>query len=170
MRRVTVHVGDTERDAGKRYQITEKDVYSTERLALRALMLAVKAGADIPENIQGAGVAGIAYLGIQSLLGSMRYEELEPILAEMMDCVVMMPDKDHQQVTRPLAEGDIEDIETLFAIRRKIIELHFNFSKAGGESKTTQTSPSPAQERSGSSRTRTFHRSPGPPSRQGKPR
>lgn len=153
------------RDKGKRYTLTEMPVYQSEKMAIRAMMLAIKAGVDIPDDVKGKGIAGLALMGLQALMRGLDFRDLDPLLDEMLPCITFNPDPRNPQVERALVDGDIEEIHTLLAIRGRLIDMHWGFSEAGDPS-TMPGSASPADARR--SHTRTFRRSPGQRSRPAK--
>jgi hypothetical protein len=61
------------------------------------------------------------------MLGNIRWEQAEPLLNEMMQCVMR---KESATVIRPLVEEDIDEITTLLMLRREVLELHLGFSLA----------------------------------------
>lgn len=135
------------RDKGKVFVLTELPAWAGADWALRALRLAQRAKVDIPGGLN-AGMAGVAALGILTVLQSADdFEQLRPLLKEMMDCVVVMTDP-KTQFTRPLVEDgisdDIEEIGTYFLLRKEWLDLHLDFSIADALSKLTSATTSSA--------------------------
>lgn len=119
------------RDKGRVYRITEMPASVAERWAIRALTAASRTNLDIG-NVLGLGMQGIAIVGVTALLSS-RFEELEPLLDEMMACIKPhMIDGQVIKVDRPLDESDIEEVSTRLRLRREVLELHVGFSIADG--------------------------------------
>ena len=56
----TVLIEDAGRDQGKTFLIREMSAHRAERWATRALMALAKAGVQVPDDLAGAGLAGIA--------------------------------------------------------------------------------------------------------------
>lgn len=130
MRKTEIFVATSERDKGKRFVITEMPALKAERWALRALLALTHAGAELPEDTQ-PGFAALAVAGFQAMR-KLKFEELQPLLDEMMGCVSIIPDPKNIELTRPLVanemEGDdIEDVVTIWEIRDKIFRLHADF-------------------------------------------
>jgi len=115
------------RDAGKVFLLTELPASQAERWATRALMAMARSGVDIPENLENAGIAGLATLGVRAL-AAMPYDEAEVLLAAMMACVQVIPDPSRPAVVRALIEDDIEEVGTRMLLRGEVIELHTGFS------------------------------------------
>ena len=148
-------VPDEGRDKGKVFHLTEMSPVRSEKWALRALRAAAKGGANIGEDILTMGVQGVVVTGITSLF-SADFEDIEPLLDEMMACITFKPDPRNPQITRPLIEDDIEEVQTLLKLRMEVLKLHTDFfgsanplTSAPGSSPPPQGSPnmstSPAQ-------------------------
>jgi hypothetical protein len=147
-----VVITDEGRDHGKTFHIREMSAIRGEKWAMRALMLVASNNADIGE-IEGMGMQGIAALGIQGIM-KVQFVEAEPLLDEMMQCITFKPDPDRPAVERPVREEDIEEVATLFYLRRRVVELHVGFSMGGAPSQSTSETRDPP---SPSSNTRTSH-------------
>lgn len=152
MRKVlTVTIDAEGRDQGKQFLLTELPASRAERWAIRAFMLLGKAGADIPDDVQSMGMAGIAQVGFQALVRC-DYDDLAPLFDEMFACVQFIPDPRHPGVTRALIEDDIEEVTTRLRLRKEVFELHVGFFGAAGAS----TSASSSTPEGGSNATQTF--------------
>lgn len=135
MRKSTdVAIADEGRDKGKVYRITEMPARKAEKWAMRALLALAKSGADIPDHTDG--MAGLAQVGFRSLLTA-SFDEIEPLLDEMLTCIVIAPNLGQPHYTRALIEDDIEEISTLLRLRMEVFDLHTGFSTAGALSKLT---------------------------------
>ena len=117
------------RDKGKMFQITEMPASKAEKWAIRTMLALGKSGVDIPDDLGAQGMAGIASLGIRALT-SLNYDDAEPLLAEMFDCVKCVPDPTRPEVTRALIEDDIEEVATRLLLRKDILSLHIDFFTA----------------------------------------
>lgn len=115
------------RDNGRAFFIREMPAAQAESWAIRAFLAMGRAGIDIPEDISQAGLAGVARMGFKALFG-LAYDDAEPLLAEMMSCVQIIPDPKSPQVRRSLVEDDIEEVKTRLFLRAKVFELHTGFS------------------------------------------
>lgn len=132
MRRTAVVTISAEgRDKGKRFKLTELPAKQAEKWATRAFLALSRGGIDIPEDIAESGLAGIALFGTK-IFGSMRYEDAEPLLDEMMGCVEVMPDPGNPNTVTPLFDSSIEEIATLLKLRTEVIKLHVDFSQLAG--------------------------------------
>jgi len=123
---ITITIEDSGRDQGKVYFIKEMAASQAEKWAARAFLALAKSGVDIPDDIENAGLAGIAALGIKALSG-MTFAEAEPLLDEMIFCVSIIPDPVRPSVTRKLIEDDIEEIKTRLKLRAEVFKIHFDF-------------------------------------------
>ena len=122
-------IEDDGRDNGKMFVITEMPPSKSEKWAMRAILALMEAGIDLPEGFESMGMAGLAEVGIKSL-SHLRWEVVEPLMDEMWSCVAIIPDPSKPQIVRPLIESDIEEVLTRIKIRKEILGLHMDFSKA----------------------------------------
>lgn len=130
------------RDEGKTFFIREMDADQAEDWGMRALLALTRAGAEIPDDMVGAGMAGIASMGLQALSG-LRYEDVKPLFDQMFECVRFCPDLRQRETLRDLVPGDIEEVATRLELRREIYELHVNFSQPGVHSTSQPETPFP---------------------------
>lgn len=122
-------VRDEGRDHGKLFHLTEMSASRAESWATRVLLALLASNPNIPENFEELGMSGLAELGMRSL-GSLRWEVAEPLLAEMLECVQIIPDSSKPHVVRPLIEDDIEEVLTRFKLRMEVWGLHMDFLRA----------------------------------------
>lgn len=157
---LTVRIdADGKRDAGKAFLLTEMPAMQVERWAIRALLALSKSEVSIPPDIARSGLAGIASLGLRAI-SRIPFHEAEPLLAEMMGCVQIIPDPSRTHVVRPLIDDDIEELATMGRLRMEVFTLHTGFSPPAGllasakeammsaGSSNTPTSPSRSARRS----------------------
>jgi hypothetical protein len=114
------------RDKGKIFVLTEMSADKAERWATRLLFALINNGAEFPENIISMGMAGIAAIGIKSL-GKLPFEQAEPLLEEMFECVRIQPNVKDPNLTRILIEDDIEEVATRIYLRKELFKLHIDF-------------------------------------------
>lgn len=122
-------VTDKGRDLGKVFVLTELPAAQAEAWAMRAILALTAEGVDIPEGFEHMGMAGLIELGIKSL-SKLRWETAGPLLAEMWQCVQIMPDPTRPHIVRELIDSDIEEIATRVKLRREIFALHGDFLNA----------------------------------------
>ena len=122
---ITIESNADNRDAGKRFKITEMNAIDAEAWGVRALGAMMRAGIDIPDDTWRLGMAGFAGYGLKALLAA-PYPEMKPLLDEMMNCVQIV----ETAVTRALQKEDIEEISTLTKLRDEVIKIHLGFSIA----------------------------------------
>ena len=139
------------RDKGKIFLLTEMAVVPAEKWATRVFLALIESGVDIPDHIVAAGMEGLAseegvgaiLRGILGGAGKMRWNSVEPLLDEMLECVRVIPEPvanpDFSRALNLQAE-DIEEVKTLFTLRKEILSLHTGFSFAAKPS----TSKAPA--------------------------
>jgi hypothetical protein len=119
------------RDKGKQFLLTEKPAMRAEKWALRAILVLSHAGADLPEGASSGGMAAFAHEGLKAL-NRLKFDEAEPLLDEMWECVQVIPDPKNPQIVRPLmlhgVEGDdIEEVTTILLLRERVFNLHTAF-------------------------------------------
>lgn len=122
-------VQDQGRDNGKVFVLTELPASKAESWAMRAILALMAGGVELPEGFDRLGMAGMAEVGIKALSG-LKWEVAEPLLAEMWQCVQIMPDPSKPHVVRNLIEEDIEEIATRIKLRAEVWKLHTGFLKA----------------------------------------
>jgi len=125
-KQITYTVTDEGRDKGKTYQLTEMPAAHAEKFAVRLLLAAGRSGADIPPGIENDGIAGLKKILLVSLL-KLDPMDAEPLLDEMMRCVSFIPSASQPNIIRGISDGDIEEVATLFKLRREIFRLHAGF-------------------------------------------
>lgn len=135
----TVTIDADGRDKGKSFLIVEKSAWETEKWAARALFALSRSGAEVPDETLRAGALGILAAGLEAFK-RMPFEDAEPLLDEMMDCVHFVPDASAKDplsglpATRALMpadqfnDGDIAEVATLLKLRAEVLELHLGFS------------------------------------------
>lgn len=129
-------VEDENRDKGKTFLLTELSAEDAEDWGLRALLALSSAGAEVPDDFEDAGMAGLAAMGVDALRG-LKYEVVQPLWRQMFSCVQICPDpKRPDTVARGLVPDDIEEISTRLLLRKEIVELHINFSRLASLSKS----------------------------------
>lgn len=139
-RRTKVYQVDTEgRDKGKRFLITEMPASQAESWAYRVILALMSTNAEMPENFEQTGMAGLAQLGLRGMAG-LPWSVADPLLKEMFQCVEILPDVKQPMFSRPLepaggdGDYDIEEIATRIALRGEIFKLHVDFSTAAVQS------------------------------------
>jgi hypothetical protein len=132
----TITIAAEGRDLGKTFQITEMSASATEEWAIRAFLALANTGVEIPEDLSGAGFAGIATMGV-SALGKIPFEAAKPLLDQLLTCVRAIPDPTKPQIIRNLYDGDIEEAQTFLKLRAETWKLHTDFLFGGGPSAST---------------------------------
>lgn len=135
-----VTIDDDGRDRGKVFVLTELPASRAEAWAYRALLALIAGGVEVPDGFEKMGMAGMAEIGIRAL-SSLKWDVAEPLLAEMWECVRIMPDASKPQLIRNLIEEDIEEISTRIKLRAEVWALHADFLKAVAPSLIASTKP-----------------------------
>lgn len=126
------------RDKGKVFLVTEMSSERGESWAMRVLLALMGNNVEMPENFEELGMAGLAELGMRALSG-LKWDTLNPLLSEMMECVQAIPDPKKTHVARALVESDIEEIATRLTLRVEVWKLHMDFLGAVAPSLSGKT-------------------------------
>ena len=131
-----------QRDNGKTFILTEMPADQGERWANRVIFAIGAAGIDLPEAVPASGMAGLASVGIQSLL-KVPYTIAEPLLDEMFQQVQFQlnPRAPMQNIFSG-DESQIEEVPTRWKLRLALWKLHTGLGPKGD----TTTSVSPPSE------------------------
>jgi hypothetical protein len=131
-------ITDEGRDKGKMFKITEAPAVQADRWGIRAMLALNKNGVAIPDEIMRMGLIGIIAVGIHKLRG-VAWEDLEPLLDDMMGCVMFVPTPAQPNIIRKIMGEDIEEVATLAILRKEVLQLHVGFTPPADQS-TSQTS------------------------------
>ncbi len=122
---ITIESG---RDAGKTFRITEMPILQADKWAQRALFAIARAGVDTSSINMNGGMLEMARLALD-VVGKIDPEVGGDLLDELLSCVQIIPTGG---VPRSLVmDSDIEDIKTLFVLRKEVLALHIDFLKSG---------------------------------------
>lgn len=129
----TVVIKEEGRDRYKCYFLTEMPASRAEKWACRVLSALARSVVTIPPEVSallGGGWAALSMVGVKVLAG-MSFDEMEPLLDEMMGCVKIIRDPQHPTVMQDLIEtpdmSDIEEVATRIRLRVEIFKLHSGF-------------------------------------------
>lgn len=135
-----IKIETANRDQGKRFRITEMPARQLERWATRAICALLNSGAELPEGIEAedlqgtVGMAKIVSLGIKAF-AQVKYELAEPLYGELLSCCEYLG-TGAESISRPLSDDNadevIEEMSTLFTLRKEAFNLHFSFFETGG--------------------------------------
>lgn len=141
----------TDRDNQLTFKIREMPATRLESWIVRAGLLLVSTGIlkglsgspDAGEVMNAAGRA-IAEEGLPAL-GRIDYEKAAPLLDELLACCFRVDAGIEQRMTPDVADGIIEDVRTLFRLRKEALALNLGFFAPAGASGSADTAePSPA--------------------------
>ena len=122
-------VEDKGRDFGKVFLLTEMSARQGEEWAMKVLLALMASNVNLPDGFENLGMAALAQMGLKALTG-IKWETLEPLLAEMMENIQIIPDAAKTNVHRPLVEDDIEEIITRVKLRAEFWNLNMGFLAA----------------------------------------
>lgn len=122
---ITIESG---RDVGKSFRITEMPILQADKWAQRALFAIARAGVDTSSINMNGGMLEMARLALD-VVGKIDPEVGGDLLDELLSCVQIIPTGG---IPRSLVmDSDIEDIKTLFVLRKEVLALHIDFLKNG---------------------------------------
>ncbi len=118
------------RDEGKIFQITEWSAARADKWITEVTFAFNKGGGSIPLDLRGMGWEGVAVLGINTFLrGTISAGEMVPLLDELFECVKIVRDPAHPDVSGPIvSDDDIEEVATRWWLRSEVVRVHINFS------------------------------------------
>ena len=122
-------VTDKGRDEGKTFLLTEMSARQGEEWAMKVLLALMASNVNLPEGFENLGMAALAQMGLKALTG-LKWEVLEPLLAEMFENIEIIPDAAKTHVHRSLIEDDIEEILTRVKLRAEVWNLNMGFLAA----------------------------------------
>ncbi|MBO1326048.1 hypothetical protein K2X14_10220 [Acetobacter sp. TBRC 12305] len=128
IREVTVTVGQDGADYGKRFVITRMPAIQADRWGRHCLQAAIAGGGDIPGLAEGAGLAGVAAVGL-GIFGAMEPARMDALIDELMRCISVQPDPANPALRRALHDSDIEEIPTVGWLQKEAFALHVDFFK-----------------------------------------
>lgn len=141
-KQIDVRISTDGRDKDKVFFLTEMPALQAEKWAMRALMAVARSGIDIGQVANG-GMQALAVIGIQAVM-KLDFGDAEPLLDEMLTCIQIKPNPQNPGIVRPLMPDDIEEVSTLFELRKEVLDLHMGFSQNAGLSKQTSGNEVPA--------------------------
>lgn len=134
-REIDVTVAADGRDRGKVFHIREMAAEPAEEWATRLLLALTRSGIAVPEDMLRGGMASVAAIqqfALNTLLngvGALDYDEIKPLLQQIMDCVQIK----EKAATRDLTPDDIEEVATRLFLRGEVFKLHTNFSMSAAK-------------------------------------
>lgn len=127
---------DSGRDAGKTFLITEMPLLQADRWAQQALFALARSGIETQQFDEDEGMLGMAKVALNAI------SYIDPLVGnelmnELLTCVQIVPSGG---VARDLIfdddSGDIEDVKTLFMLRKEALLIHLDFLTAGSSPDT----------------------------------
>ena len=116
------------RDEGKKFLITEMSLLKADKWAQRALFALASGGVDAGTLDLSGGMLEMAKFAF-SAIGNMDPLIGGDLLDELLECVKVIPSGGH---SRDLdIELDIQDLKTLWLLRKDALSIHIDFLKQG---------------------------------------
>ena len=134
---VTVTIEAEGRDKGRVYILHEMPARQSEWWGLRFLTALCNSNVEMPQELIGAGLAGIAALGVRFVLGTLGKPEMKELHDEMFEsCISYLPDpsRPHEKAFMrgkdgqvPMIDDDVEEQQTLRHLREELLKMHLDF-------------------------------------------
>ena len=120
------------RDKGKTFKVREMPASRLEKWSARAL-LALFAGnvpVDVARQATGSNAVALAS-SLVAGLGTLRWEDVEPLYDELLTCVFRVPDPARPdtviQLNAANLDAHVQDLSTLLRLRVAVLEVCFDF-------------------------------------------
>lgn len=136
LKQKTITIQDGE-DKGKQFLLTRMSAFKAEKWAMRAFLAMARNGVEVPDEVENMGFAALATMGVQAI-ASLRWEDAEPLLDDMQECIQIIPDPKTPTFARPLMDEDIEEVTTLLHLRKEVLGMHVNFTGLVNRSNSQQ--------------------------------
>ena len=138
-----------DRDKELTFKIREMPATKLESWIIRAglcladtgLLGSFTAGADAGDVMVQAGKA-MSEQGL-SLLGKIDYDKAKPLIDELMECCSRLVDGVEHKVTSETLDGYVEDVKTLFTLKKEALAVNFSFFATAGQSTTQDDGTQP---------------------------
>jgi hypothetical protein len=128
--RIPEFPGTRNRDKDKLFRLTEWPASKAENWGLRMMLASNRNSGQLPLNLAGIGMEGIAILGINTFLrADIAPDVLVPLLDELFECVKTIADPTKPDIASDLVpDSDIMEVATRMWLRGEVLSLHLNFS------------------------------------------
>lgn len=138
-------------DRGKKltFKIREMSALQLEGWIVRAGILLAGAGilnaSDDTNNVGdiASGIGRTLSTSGLSAFGNVDYAKVRPLMDELLSCCTRVDAGIEQPLTPDVLEGFIEDVRTLFTLRKEALALNFGFFAQGAPSDTPEDGTTP---------------------------
>lgn len=112
------------------FKLTQMSAIKQERWINRVVALFVSSNAKDMGSVQSILGSG-KIESIMALFNGLKYEDIEPLYNELLECVQYIPDKDNPSYTQPMtaknADTVITDVRNLYTLRFESLKINFSF-------------------------------------------
>lgn len=130
---ITVAIADNGNEL--RFRIKQMPATKQERWIMRALLLVARSGIGGMINVPDGKKLGelkmtqdLKFEDMLKALGQLNYEDVEPLMEELLNCCTRISDSGAEQVcTGNTIDGYVSDLKTLLKLRQEVLKLHFSF-------------------------------------------
>lgn len=141
---ITVAIADNGNEL--RFRIKQMPATKQERWIMRALLLVARSGIGGMINVPDGKKLGelkmtqdIKFEDMLKALGQLNYEDVEPLMEELLNCCTRISDSGAEQVcTGNTIDGYVGDLKTLLKLRQEVLKLHFSFFQNAANSQDSE--------------------------------
>ena len=128
MRKEKIYTIEKGEDAGKTFLLKRMPMMQADRWAQKALFAIAHSGVDASGLDLKGGMVEMAKLAF-SALGGIDPDTGGELLDELLTCVQIIPSGGEPR--NMIIDSDIEDLRTLFVLRKEVFALHVDFLTQG---------------------------------------
>jgi hypothetical protein len=118
----------SKRDSGKIFLVTEMQPEKSFKWACRVVLLLIASGIKFPEGSESYGMASLAGLRISDITKALAWDDVEPLLDELIDQVRYIPNPSNMAMSMPLYDGFIEELPTIAMMHGEAFMININFT------------------------------------------
>lgn len=141
---ITVAIADNGNEL--RFRIKQMPATKQERWIMRALLLVARSGIGGMINVPDGKKLGelkmtqdLKFEDMLKALGQLNYEDVEPLMEELLNCCTRISDSGAEQVcTGNTIDGYVGDLKTLLKLRQEVLKLHFSFFQNAANSQDSE--------------------------------
>lgn len=114
-------------------EVNKGIIFQTIRKKMNDWKDAMVNGEDAPKKVQGS--ESDKYLKFFQMIGSIGYDNLEPLYDELLSCVAHVPDQNRPDFTVQLTPENVDSIigdwRNLYKLRIEVLKLEYSFLTNG---------------------------------------
>lgn len=124
------------------FKIRQMPALKQERWVNRVLMLVLGGGGlnNLKMEKLSAKLKKGDYSEVLGVLSTLKYENVEPLYSELLECCEHVPDAGNRNFTIPMNNGNVDsvvsDFKNLYRLRVEALKINFDFFGKGENSPT----------------------------------